>query len=124
MGGSFDLWGSRRINFEYCEWYERDEKATKDLSKLVYNKAPSAVFYAKETSSESRQKQELGGLFLGDESTIQIVTQDDVEGIKGGDLVKFRGQMWHVTGTQSTEVHKQGQFLDKTTKTTYIGLRR
>lgn len=124
MGGSFDLWGSRRVNFEYCEWYERDEKATKDLSKLVYNKAPSAVFYAKETSAESRQKQELGGLFLGDESTIQIVTQDDVEGIKGGDLVKFRGQMWHVSATQATEVHKQGQFLDKTTKTTYIGLRR
>ena len=124
MGGSFDLWGSRRINFEYCEWYERDEKATKDLSKLVYKNKPTTTFYAKETSAESRQKQELSGLFLGDESTIQIVTQDDVEGIKGGDLVKFRGQMWHVTGTQSTEVHKQGQFLDKTTKTTYIGLRR
>lgn len=87
MGGSFDLWGSRRINFEYCEWYERDEKATKDLSKLVYNKKPTAIFYAKETSAESRQKQELGGLFLGDESTIQIVTQDDVEGIKGVTLL-------------------------------------
>ena len=124
MGGSFDLWGSRRINFEYYEWYERDEKATKDLSKLVYKSKPTAIFYAKEISAESRQKQEFGGLFLGDESTIQIATQDDVEGIKGGDLVKFRGQMWHVTGTQATEVHKQGQFLDKTTKTTYIGLRR
>ena len=124
MGGSFDLWGSRRINFEYCEWYERDEKATKDLSKLVYKSKPTAIFYANEISAESRQKQEFGGLFLGDESTIQIATQDDVEGIKGGDLVKFRGQMWHVTGTQATEVHKQGQFLDKTTKTTYIGLRR
>ena len=124
MGGSFDLWGSRRINFEYCEWYERDEKATKDLSKLVYKSKPTAIFYAKEISAESRQKQEFGGLFLGDESTIQIATQDDVEGIKGVDLVKFRGQMWHVTGTQATEVHKQGQFLDKTTKTTYIGLRR
>ena len=78
MGGSFDLWGSRRINFEYCEWYERDEKATKDLSKLVYKSKPTAIFYAKEISAESRQKQEFGGLFLGDESTIQIATQDDV----------------------------------------------
>ena len=91
---------------------------------MVYKSKPTTIFYAKEISAESRQKQEFGGLFLGDESTIQIATQDDVEGIKGGDLVKFRGQMWHVTGTQATEVHKQGQFLDKTTKTTYIGLRR
>lgn len=124
MAGSIDLWGSRRVNFERCEWYGRDEKATKDLSKIVYKSKPNAVFYAKETSAESRQKQELGGLFLGDESTMQIVTNDDVEGIKGGDLVKFRGMMWHVTSTQMTETHKQSQFLDKVTRTTYIGLRR
>ena len=124
MAGSVDLWGSRRVNFERCEWYERDEKATKDLSKLVYKTKPTAIFYAKETSAESRRKQELGGLFLGDESTIQIVTKDDVEGIKGGDLVKFRGKTWNVTATQSAETHKQAQFLDKVTKTTYIGLRR
>lgn len=124
MVGSIDLWGSRRTSFERCEWFTRDEKATKDLSKIVFDTKPKAVFYAKEANSASYQKQDIGGLFLGDESVVTISTTDCLDGIKGGDKVKFRGVLWNVTSVQQSEAHRQSQFLENTTKTTYIGLKR
>lgn len=124
MSGAFDLWGSRRTSFERCEWYQRNEKATKDLAKIVFNDKPSAIFYAKEANSATYQKQDLGGVFLADESIVMIETNDTLNGIKGGDKVKFRGVLWMVTSVQQTESHKQAQFIDKTTKKTFISLKR
>lgn len=124
MSGVIDLWGSRRTSFERCEWYQRDEKATKDLSKIAYKDKPSAIFYAKEANAASYRKQELGGVFLGDESVVTISTQDILNGIKGGDRVKFRGALWIVTDIQQSEEHKQAQFLESVTKTTYISIKR
>lgn len=124
MSGAFDLWGSRRTSFERCEWYQRNEKATKDLSKIVFNDKPTAVFYAKEANSATYQKQDLGGVFLADESVVMIETSDAIEGIKGGDRVKFRNAMWMVTSVQQTESHKQTQFIEGTTKKTFISLKR
>lgn len=124
MSGVFDLWGSRRTSFERCEWYQRNEKATRDLSKIVFNDKPSAVFYAKEANSATYQKQDLGGVFLADESIVMIETNDTLDGIKGGDKVKFRGNLWMVTSVQQTESHKQTQFISDTTKKTFISLKR
>ncbi len=124
MSGAFDLWGSRRTAFERCEWYQRNEKATKDLSKIVFNDKPTAIFYAKEANSATYQKQDLGGVFLADESVVMIETSDAVYGIKGGDRVNFRNALWMVTSVQQTESHKQAQFIEGTTKKTYISLKR
>lgn len=122
--GVIDLWGSRRTNFERCEWYARDEKATKDLSKIVFESKPRAIFYAKEANATSYAKQELGGVFLGNESVVTISTQDVLEGLRTGDRVKFRGVIWFITDVQQKEKHMQTQFLDNVTKTTYINLKR
>lgn len=124
MSGAIDLWGSRRASFERCEWFQRDEKATKDQSRLVFKKKPTTVFYAKESNAFNYQKEQLGGVFLADESVVTLETTDNVSGIKTGDRVKYRGSIWAVTSVQASEKHKQSQFLDQVTKTTYIGLKR
>lgn len=124
MSGAIDLWGSRRANFERCEWFQRDEKATKDQSRLVFKDKPTCVFYAKESNAFNYQKEQLGGVFMADESVVTLETTDNVNGIKTGDRIKYRGTMWAVTSVQASEKHKQSQFLDQVTKTTYIGLKQ
>lgn len=124
MSGAIDLWASRRTAFERCEWYQRDEKATKDLSKIVYKEKPSAIFHAKEANSITYQKQEFGGAFLGDETSVTIQTHDVLDGIKAGDRIRYKGVLWGVTSVQKAEEHKQAQLMEAITKSTYIGLRR
>lgn len=123
MSGSIDLWASRRADFERCEWWKRDNNATKDLSHFVLEKKPQGVFYAQEANSESFKNSQYGGVFMSRETNITLKTSDTVNDIQEGDVVKFQGSLWRVTDVQVSEIHKQKQFLDEVSKITYVGIK-
>lgn len=124
MSGSVDLWQSRRANFEKCEWWKRDNEATKDLSKFVLSKKRQGYFYATEANSQSFKNSQYGGVFMSRETNITLKTNDDVDEIQEGDIVRYSNALWRVTDVQVSEIHKQKQFLDEVSKVTYIGIKR
>lgn len=124
MSGSVDLWQSRRANFEKCEWWKRDNEATKDLSKFVLGKKRQGYFYATEANSQSFKNSQYGGVFMSRETNITLKTNDDVGEIQEGDIVRYSNTLWRVTDVQVSEIHKQKQFLDEVSKVTYIGIKR
>lgn len=122
-GGCIDLYNSRRCNFDKCYYWTVDESNNYDLDELVYKSKPNGFFYAKESSAENKNKNNINGMFLFDKSSITIQTNDDVI-IKSGDIVKYENEFWQVSNVSIRQVHKNSQFLKKISRKTYIQLRK
>lgn len=121
MSGCIDIYTSRRTEHNKCCYWKRLEE-TYDMEEYSHSNECDGVFYAKEISPQTLQKQIVGGMFMFDESTISLVTHDAVN-IAQGDLVKYDDQYWNVLNVQKIRVKKQSQFLKNTSYKTYIQLK-
>lgn len=119
--GSIDIYTSRRNEFDECAYWSRDDDE-QDLSKYAYENDITGIFYAKEMSALSTQKNNVGGVFLYDEDSITIETSDIVS-IKAGDIVRYDDKLWLVMSVQKKEIHKRKQFLKDSFYKTYIQLK-
>lgn len=121
-GGSIDLFTSRRVDFDLCTYWSRDNDES-DLSEYAHENEPSGAFYAKDENPSTLQKQDIGGIFLFDENTITLSTPDAVD-IKAGDVVSYDDNYWAVRNVQEVWVNKNQQFMKSSSKRTYIQLKR
>ena len=119
---SVDIYNTRRGYFNKCKWWQRDED-TSESNEIIIAKAPSGIFYAKESAAKTSQDKVINGMFLFDQDTITIESQDSLIGIKRGCLVEYNGSLWHLINVQESIVKKQREFTQKTSATWFLQLR-
>lgn len=121
---SVDIYHSRRGNFRYCQYWNRNENdSVGDLTKWILEKKPSGSFWAKETSPKTNQAGQLNNVFMYDKNTISLVTEDKVDDIKRGSIVSYLNHAWIVQNVQFEIHHKETEF-DTDKYTTYISIAR
>lgn len=120
--GGIDIYNSRRGNFEYCKYWNRDLKSSIPLTDLVNNKAPDGVFYAREENSQYDNIKQSGNSFMFDDSAISVSTEDDVRNIKVNAVVLYQDVCWRVADVQRLKVKKRSQFSNVPTYRTFLRL--
>lgn len=122
--GRVDIYHSRRTNYHKCFfWIRNERRQVADLNQLVYKDKPSGSFYARETTPITNQENIVQGAWLGDRNFITIVTDDDIEDLTRGSVVKYKDKLWMVDSVQSKEHTKESEFSKKSHYTYYINLR-
>ncbi|MBR3208874.1 MAG: hypothetical protein IKF82_01255 [Bacilli bacterium] len=113
MDGLVDfMFTDRRDKFDMCKYWEID-KTNSNKSKLEYlNVEPSGLFYAKLYSPQSYDKNIVGGVFMFDEETTSIISNDDLSGIMENYIVEFRGNLYRVDSVSKRQLRKTNQFND------------
>lgn len=122
MAGTISEYTSRRVNYDECKYWKRDN-TSKDLEEYVYENEFTGIFYARETNSLYKEKDIVGDMFMFDRNTITIET-DDIVDIDSNDIVLYDDDYWCVVNVQEKIKHKSSQFLKKTFHKTYIQLRK
>ena len=109
--GNVDLFHSRRTNYNKCEYWIRDERdATGSPSQWILYNQSSGTFYAKPVSVRSNQANVLNGVWMLDNNRVTIESDDDIEGIARGCLVKYDEELWLVESVQKEKHHKESEF--------------
>lgn len=121
-GGCTNIYTSRRTMHEKCLWWRRNND-DRDLSVLAEETVPAGSFTAKSESASNYRKQELGSMFLFDENTTTISTNDDVD-ILTGDFVKYQGTYWRVLNVQQVPQRRETEFSARVDMRTYIQMKR
>lgn len=103
----FDLFQSRRNYNERCKWWSRNEAEENTPDELIMKRVPSGQFYAKEMNAEQLMKLNLGGVFRIDSTHVTIKSPDDLDNIKGDDIVLYQGEKWMVVSVQKTKAKLQ-----------------
>lgn len=119
-----DLNESRRVNYEKVDYWKRDENSTMTTSELVLKKRASGSFYATEMNPKSERNNIVDNSFLFDDSSIILMTRDDVSGLIQNDIVRYEGELWMVTSIQRRKVKKRSEFSVRPTFHTYISIKR
>ena len=121
-GGCISDLTSRRTYFDECQYWKRDDTDS-SLEDYVYEHHYSGIFYAKETTSQTGQKNIVGNMFMFDQNTATIETMDLVN-ISSGDIIKFQDGLWLVTNVQKSMNNKSKQFLKNNFYKTYIQMKK
>ena len=123
--GRIDLFHSRRTNYFKCEFWVRDERTrTGDASKYVYENKSSGWFYARPITSKSNQVNTVNGVWFLDRDHIALETDDEIQDLKQGCIVKYDEALWLVEMVQC-EIHlKESEFSKHTDYKTTISLTR
>lgn len=109
--GRVNLNHSRRTNFLFCSYWIRDERnSTGTAEEWIYNNKPSGNFWAKQLQVKVNQENILNGVWLGDKNFRTIETDDDVNDLTRGSLIKMKGKLWYVTNVQAQLHAKESQF--------------
>ena len=109
--GRVDLFHSRRANYDRCEYWIRDERnASGTPSQWVLNNVPSGHFWAKPVSVKSSQMNVVNGVWALDDHRMALETDDDIDDISRGSVVRFGGELWLVESTQREIHHKESEF--------------
>ena len=117
-----DIYHSRRLNFQKCYYWAKDSKETRE--DLVHQVAPSGSFYANEVSNLSKSFNPIHNAIMFERGTINLQTDDIVDDLKQGCIVKYRDEYWFVVDIQY-EIHKkESQFEKNMPSTKVISLRK
>ena len=118
----FDLFTSRRSNFDECEYWLRDVNS--NPNELVYkSRRCDGTFYAKLSNPETVGSNVIGGVFMFDTKNLMLETYDDIREVKVNDVVCFRGSYYIVTQIQMYPIRKNTQFYNEQQYITYLSLR-
>ncbi len=109
--GRVDLFHSRRTNYHKCEYYIRDERnQSGSPSQWVLYNQPSGSFYAKPLSVKSTQMNVINGTWALDKNHIALETDDDVDDLSRGSVVRFDDELWLVESVQREIHNKESEF--------------
>lgn len=123
-GAGIDAYASRRVRYEYCKWWARDEGDPIPSSILVATKEPDGVFYAKEEAPRYDSQGQTSSVFMVGQSTMTLSTGDCVDGIGENSIVLYDGEEWIVSSVQKRKVKRRSQFSVMPQFVTYLTLRR
>ena len=118
-----DLYRTRRGNFYRCVYWERNVAGALDNEQLIHNVKPTGVFYAKISSSKSKDMTDIAGVFRVGTEGINIETEDIVN-LNKDDLVLFKNNVWIVGRVNSDPIQRNSQFSCRESNKTYIELNK
>lgn len=122
MRGGIDLFLGKRTHYHKCVYWKRDDD-DKTLEEITHENAPNGRFYAKQENNRTNSANIIAGVFMFDNETITLSTNDKVDIIKN-DIVYYENQYWNIVNVQEVEIHKNSEFMSNVSKVTYIQLRR
>ena len=125
MGGRVDLFHSRRSNFAECLYWIRDERDSIGTpEQWILNKVASGKFYAKPIQTKSSSMQNVNGVWALDENHATIETDDHIDDICRGSLVRYNNTLWMVENIQKSVHIKESQFAKYEDYKFVLSLRR
>ena len=123
--GTVDIFHSRRTNYELCRYWIRNEsEIVGNASKWILNRVESGTFWAKEITAKENRMGQLGNVFAFDENHITIETDDDVDFMTRGCIVRYDDEIWIVDNVQSKIHRKESEFDKEKHYKYYINMRR
>ena len=109
--GRVDLFHSRRANYVRVEYWVRDEQnAVGTPSQWIYANLPSGTFHARPISAKSTQMDAVNGVWAVDGSRMTLVTDDEIEDVSRGTLLRFWNELWIVEAVQRSLHRKESEF--------------
>lgn len=114
---------SRRVAFNKCEYWKREESFKGDANTFIHKKKPSGVFYGKPVANINDEENSLNRVMLFSKNTITLEIQDHIN-IEHGDIVWFRKSIWFVNGVQKKEILKESQYMSDKSFIYYVDLRK
>ncbi len=118
------IFTSRRDMPHLCRYWKQDETEYYDKNEIGYKKKAEGEFYAKEVSSQQNSSQVVGGVFMFDNNTVSLKTNDDIENMRKNDIVEYNEEFWRVIDIQKKPIRKNSQFMKRQIYTYYISLKR
>ena len=113
-GGRVDLFHSRRTYYCRCEYWVRDERnQSGSPSEWVRYNQPSGRFHAKPVSPKSSQMDVINGVWALDDSHVTLETDDHIDDIARGSLVRYADELWIVESVQKHLHLKESEFSRK-----------
>lgn len=123
--GRIDIYQTRRTHFFECAWWSRDEDGVGNSEEYIYKTRPTGMFYARPITSENSRANVIQGVFMADAHNVTIESNDDLNGIKVNDLVRFDDKIWIVADSpQKLLRNKVAQFSKYNIYKWTISLRR
>lgn len=124
MASGIDIYHSRRINYNRCIYWVRDEDGIGDEDELIYKKKPAGIFYATESNAETNSANMLAGVFMTEQYDVLLESSDWLDVLCKDCIVKYNGELWRVNEVQKKPYKKESQFRTKKTYKWFIGLVR
>lgn len=121
--GRVDVYTSRRTGYRKCPFWIRDERDSKGTpSQWVLQNMESGHFYAKPSVAKTNRMDPVTGVWGIDSNRVTIETNDHIDDLSRGCLVKYDGELWLVEMVQSIPHLKEMEFAKHSCKTTIISL--
>lgn len=114
-----DLWSSRRDKFIECEYFSQNESDYIENDEIAHNVKADGVFFASEVGPRTSGSQVIAELFMVEEVSAVLKTEDDISKLKKNDIVRYEGKSYRVENVQKTTMNKQRNFLRKSYSATY-----
>ena len=112
--GRVDLFHSRRTNYHKCEYWIRDESnMAGSSSEWIVHNMVSGKFYAKQVRPLINRMNNIAGVWSVDMNETALFTEEDVDDLTRGSVVRFQGELWIVNSVQKTEHLKESEFRRK-----------
>ena len=109
--GRVDLFHSRRTNYHKCDYWVRDERtASGTPEEWVYKNEKTSSFWARIISNKTNQMNVINGVWALDSNNLTLETDDHIEDICRGCLVKLDDKLWLVEAVQSMTHNKESEF--------------
>lgn len=119
-----DIYRTRRNYYNKVLWWKAKTKEKYNLSDLVENTHYSGFFYAREETPTYNRDEVVSNTFRHQRKEIMLKTNDILKDIEVDDVVKYDNYYWRIVDFQQEDVHKQNEFCKKSSKITYIRIRR
>ena len=114
---------SRRVAFNKCTYWKREENFKGDANELIHKKKPSGIFFAKPVNNKNKEENNVNGVMMFTQDNITLETQDKVN-IDRGDIVWFRKGIWFVDRVQAQEILRESQYMSEQAYIYYLDLRK
>lgn len=123
--GNIDIFHSRRTNYHRCMYWVRDERtASGTPEQWVTMNLPSGSFYGKSVSPSNNQMNVVNGVWALDNNFITLETDDEIDDISRGSIVKFDDKLWIVENVQKTIHSRESEYSKKIDYKYTISIRR
>ncbi len=118
---SVDIYHSRRTKYESVPYYT--EKPDRQLNEWVLKARPAGYIYCQPVDSRQLQMNQVNNAMKFDKDSIVLLTSDECDDLKVGNILLYRGHPWIVDNT-TRELHLKESEFGHNHYETYIYLRR
>lgn len=118
---ALDIYHSRRTKYETVPYYT--EKPDRQLNEWVLKACPAGYIHCQPVDSRQLQQNQVNNAMKFDKDSIVLLTSDECDDLKVGNILLYRGHPWIVDNT-TRELHLKESEFGHNHYETYIYLRR